>query len=410
MKKTLFGVLAFVLVLATVLTGTLLAADGDTAEGTRNIGKVKMVDAAHPILVDGKMDEAYTTAEPLVIGMSAAGAPKDVYTHGIARFVWSKATNMLYCYVIVNDVEVNGAGNNPWESDSVEMFIDFTNTGKQEWGISGLTGDGVLKRGLQYRIEGFKGQPSCYVLEENKTYEYDDDKGRMFVNGGKLITDTTNIFGWSENKKDLSKQGWGYQSLDTGYAVEFGISADGQGITLKDGQIVRFDFQMNDRYSYNAATNTALQYNRYYNGGYREANGPTAGQSLAYYDSFTLSEEVVKNDSIIPNNKLEEYGAADASVERTTSAKPTSRTTTNKVTIDRVFTTKKDDGGKVTTNNGGGTQATGNNGGTTTTAASGDNSSGGCGSSIAVGSSLAMLAAVGAAGFFAFRRKKDDEE
>ncbi len=408
MKKTLFGVLAFVLVLATVLTGTLLAADGDTAEGTRNIGKVKMVDAAHPIQVDGKMDEAYTTAEPLVIGMSPKNAPKDVYTHGIARFVWSKATNMIYCYVIVNDVEVNGAGKNPWESDSVEMFIDFTNTGKQEWGIAGLKGDGVLNRGLQYRIEGFNGQPSCYVLEENKTYEYDEDKGRMFVNGGKLITDTTNIFGWSANT-DLSKQGWGFQQLDTGYAVEFGISADGQGITLKDGQAIRFDFQMNDRYSYNPVTNSALQYNRYYNGGYRETmNEPTAGASLAYYDTFTLSEEVVKNDSIIPNNKLAEYGAADASVERTTSAKPTSRTTTKKVTIDRVFTTKKDDGGKVTTNNGG-TQATGNNGGTTTTAASGS-SGGGCGSSIAVGSSLAMLAAVGAAGFFAFRRKKDDEE
>lgn len=400
MKKTLLGVLAFILVLATVLTGTVLAAD-DTASDTTNLGTVKMVDADHPIKVDGKMDEAYTSAIPLPITFRSAKVA-DLYTHGYARFVWSKAENALYCLVIMNDAEVNLMLNTnaPWNSDSVEMFVDFSGNGTQKWGIDGLTGDGALQRGLQYRIDGFKGMASCYLVEEGSTYLYDEDLGRMVNKGDNLLINAQkNIFGWNYSS-DKTKTGWGYSLTQYGYVVEFRIDPKDQGVTLKDGLTFGFDFQVNDRYGVDANGN-GTQTNLYYASTYREKTGEySAGSVASYYDSLTLSEETVSNTYDVSEVKLQDYGMADATIEPVTSAKETQRTYTSRLVVTRTFTARKASSAATSKPNG-----TGNN--------QGDNNNnqqgGGCGSSIAVGTSVAMLAMVGAAGFFSFRRKDDEE-
>lgn len=419
MKKTLFGVLAFVLVLATLLTGTVFAAKSDA---TTNVGTAPLVPANKPIQVDGKMDQAYTKFTPVELGFYAIDPTKsEVWTHGYAYFAWSQAENAIYCFIIMNDYEIGIVGASPWESDSVELFIDWENKGTQEWGIDGLTGNGSLQRGLQYRISS-RGDATCYLLEDDAantatgalqgTYHFDEDLGR-FANeeGNLLINAEKNIFGWYHNPDDETNVDKGFAAAITeyGYTVEFKIQY-GYG-TLVAGQELGFDIQLNDLYS-DAKTGAKKQGNVYYNGTYRlaKANGaffgdPSSGNNTLYYDYFVLGSEEANNDKIFSGEDLEQYGAAEAT-SRTGVATTTVRTTTKKVTIDRIHTYKGSTTGKPQ----GGNTPGGNEGGnTTTTTPSGTNKEGGCGSSIALTSSVAMVALIGAAGMLTFRRKKDND-
>ena len=440
MKKTLLGALAFVLVIATMLAGTVLAADDTTASDTLNVATVKMVDANHPIKVDGQMDEAYTTATPLLIA-ARANSVDGLYTHGYARFVWSKAENALYCHVIMNDAEVNPPFGYAWNGDSVELYVDYTNTGTQEWGLSDkeIKGGGALARGLQYRIDGFKGTPTCYLLEElgenggtnnpgNKSgekgnmYWLDEEAGRLSNWGSNvLINENRNLFGWEYANDDPYKRGWGQVTTPYGYMVEFRVNGDGTGAVLKDGMVVRIDLQVNDAYG-NDGRGNATQLNVYYSSTYRTKTGDVnAGSVIGFYDTITLSEETVDNTyEAVAEAKLGEYGLADATLEFTMPTKPTERTYTSKVTIDRIYTTRKDSTTKATQGgndtpggNEGGNTPGGNEGGNTpggneTPGGDTEPAKGGCGGSVAIGTSVAMLALVGATGFFAFR-KKDEE-
>ena len=141
MKKTLLGVLAFVLILATVLTCSVFAADTTPTEGAKAADVQKVTGDA--IEVDGLMDAAYATATPLEMATYATGA-EQIYTHGIARFLWSEEENALYCFIIVNDADVGAPRYDEnyestwwWVADSVELFVDFTtdSTTQAAWGI-----------------------------------------------------------------------------------------------------------------------------------------------------------------------------------------------------------------------------------------------------------------------------------
>ena len=419
MKKTLFGVLAFVLVLATLLTGSVFAARSDNGD-TTNVGTAPLVPANKPIQVDGKMDQAYTKFTPVEIGFYTVNpTTSDVYTFGYAYFAWSKAENAVYCFVIMNDYEIGIVGASPWQSDSVELFIDWENKGTQAWGIDGLTGSGSLQRGLQYRISS-RGDATCYLLEEpaadalKGTYHFDDELGR-FANSANnlLINETTNIFGWYHNPDDETNVDKGYAAALTeyGYTVEFKIEYS-KG-TLTAGQELGFDIQLNDLYT-DARSGSKVQGNVYYRGTYRltanngmDYGNPASGNNTLYYDYFVLGNEEVNNDKIFSNDELEAYGAAEAT-SRTGVATTTVRTTTKKVTIDRIHTYK----GSTTTRPVGGNDQPGGNGGeggNTTTTPAGTDKEGGCGSSIALGSSIAMVAMIGAAGFMTFRRKKEND-
>ncbi len=430
MKKTLLGVLAFVLVLVTLLTGTVFAADGDTAN-TQDVGVVKkLADGADPIVVDGKMDEAYTQATPLLIN-TRTEAHAGVYTYGWARFVWSEADNALYCLVLINDAETNPRESIPWRADSVELFIGWNGTNKQAWGIDKLKSeDGVLKRGLQYRIDGYDEETfvSCFLEEEclhtdnyvdgkedylANTYFFDEESGRLVndVNNN-LINENKNIFGWKFST-DKTKTGWGnYRFSDgEGYMVEYRIECpEGK---LKAGSKILFDLQVNDRFGV-GVDNTGKSVTLYYSSAFRKKTGdPRAGGVMTNYDYFTLSDETVGNKTAneISEQELTKYGKADPNIEYKEEEHEQEISRTEKKTVSRDNASRVT--GNVTTKPTGG-----NDGGddTSTTTKKPDTdpgttvpaNGGGCGSSIAVGTSVAMIALVGATGFFAFRRK--DEE
>lgn len=427
MKKTLLGVLAFVLVLATVLTGTVLAADGDAAT-TSNVGKVfRLSDSADPIVVDGEMDEAYKSAVPLLIN-SRPDDMEGIYTYGFARFVWSKAENAVYCYVIINDAEINVPGDKAYRSDSVELFLGLSGKNTQEWGIDGLSGNGVLERGLQYRIDGYTGMATCFLTEETRgsstkdsvknTYYLNEELGRLEnKDGNKLINETLNLFGWEYHPDDQTKNGWG-QKLHAdgkGYSVEFRINANGLGLTLAGGMDVLFDFQVNDRFAVDAngdGTRSVL----YYTSVYREAQGAGAGLNMQYYDCFTLSDDTVENGAAnkVSEQELTKYGKGDPLVEYEEPKEEATKTTTTKKTFNRPVASRATDGGNANNNqnndnnnnNNNNNNNDNNNNATTTTTPT--TTGGGCGSSVAVGTSVAMIALIGATGFFAFRRKEEE--
>ena len=97
MKKTLLSVLAFVLVLTTVLTG--IAVTSASADQNLDKGACYQVDPENPIIVDGKMDKAYSYGFSVTLDCRVAEY-KGLYTYGIAYFAWSG--NSIYCYVIVH--------------------------------------------------------------------------------------------------------------------------------------------------------------------------------------------------------------------------------------------------------------------------------------------------------------------
>lgn len=427
MKKTLLGVLAFVLVLATVLTGTVLAAEEEVSADPKKVADVQKVGADNPIKVDGYMDQAYTNAKALEMTTYSKSAD-EIYTHGIARFVWSEAENALYCFMIINDADVGPCKFDPtykeywpWVGDSVELFVDFTGkTGEVSTipGSWGLTEGKTMTRGLQYRIDGHTGDASCYLREDADnytgigwkdpesgqgahdcyaTYHWDDEAGAFRNSYDSFLTTGQNVFGW-EKSTDLTKNGWARQRTEFGYTLEFRIEATSTTERLAAGRDVKFDIQANDSWEANRGTSTAPFF---YNSTRRVATGEsTAAGSTAYYDWLTLSDEEADNSGD-PYSlaKLEDFGMADATTSKPPVTTPREIIKTNKQTWTRKPTsaiTEKTDPPSNPTDPG------------DDPAPGDDEPAGGCGSSITVGASLAAVALVGAAGFFAFR-KKDEE-
>ena len=406
MKKTLFGVLALVLVLAMVLAGTVMA---EKDASVKNAAAVKKIST--PIQMDGMMDDAYKDATPLDIDYYESNID-GVFTRAVARFVWSEADHALYCFVLVSDYDITNAKfdkTQPWVSDSVEMFLDFSNTATQNWGLPSeqITGGGALQRSLQYRIDSL-GNPSCYLLEENpaETYVWDGSKFAHSHSGtptdavhkdgacNHLINDTVNYFGWGEDAAQVDWAARKYTTPYTGYSVEFRVTNS----AIVAGAQIGFDFQLNDLYSTGAG---GYDQNRvYYHSVRRDNAGASAGAQAKYYDYLTLSGDAAAENTgaIVPSADLKNYGLEDAAYAKSTTTTTAPRTTTNKFVLDAHRNTKVN----VTT--------TGNyEGGNTTTAENNNGGGGGCGSSIAVGSTLAMIGAVGVAGFFTFRKKKNDD-
>lgn len=428
MKKTLLGVLAFVLVLTTVLTG--VAVMSVNAEINVNRGDCLMVDPdGDPIIVDGKMDEAYMYGFRVNLDSKAAKF-EGLYTDGVAFFAWSGSS--IYCYVIVNDIDVAQCKMNDdgtpshWKADCVEMYIhrgdnlsrDYPDTGNAALDTEEMPKNAAGKqRGRQYRIDGFDGKVSCYLFGEDLTYSWNEEKGRLYNENGAMITDTLNAFGWSEG-------GWGHHTFDTsadeadspredgkgtaGYAVEFKIDFD---TPLQAGEKIRFDMMVNDLYGMNRYNAEAAMF--YYKSGYRES-AVAAESFIVQYDHFTLSDDKAMNGGIIEDAELYDYGRRDASKEKTADVVSKSLSKTERYSFTRIRTGSMTEGGSGSNtgsqpggNNPGGNNPGGNNpgGNQTTTTKAPESSGGGCGGSIAATASVAVLAAVGSAGFYVFRKK-----
>lgn len=385
MKKTLLGVLAFVLLLSTLLTGVIITSSAAAAEINAHIGDVYAVSEDQPIIVDGLLDKGYLESPALLIDMRINDI-KGLYTQGVFRFAWSPSENAIYCHVIINDVDVSAPGAQPWESDSVELFLHRGNDNRTDFQLSNWQ---TLSRGRQYRIDGYSNEPSCLLHEEFTTYTWDESLGRL--SGGTagsqlMITDTDNHFGWY-------KGGWGASVFDDGgtkgYAVEFKITYP-ENEPLTAGEDFRFDVQVNDRY------NNGNEQQIFYHSGARMVEGVQRGKELAKYDYFTLSSTNVANDGHIANDQLGSYGRSDAST----------MTTGDLISKPWVSTVRSSYIRSVRT----GTISNVVNTNTSATTTEVANNGGGCGGTIAAGSSVIVLAMAGATGFFAFRRRRNGED
>ena len=73
-------------------------------------------------MIDGETDDIWSRAPALQISryqMAWQGAT------GTARVLWDEKN--LYVLIFVNDADLDKANPNPWEQDSVEVFIDENN-------------------------------------------------------------------------------------------------------------------------------------------------------------------------------------------------------------------------------------------------------------------------------------------
>lgn len=427
MKKTLLSTLAFILVISTVLVG--IASMSVSAEQCVNKGACYQVDPDHPIIVDGKMDEAYRYGFYVTLDCRVAEY-KGLYTYGIAYFAWSG--NSIYCYVIVNDLDVaeraTNADGSPsfWQSDAVEMYVhrgdditrDYPDTVNPDLNTVNMpivppgSSHAGSSRARQYRIDGYDGQPSCYLFgPEDVTYSWNEEKGRLYgtkADGteGSMITDDYNAFGWYEG-------GWANNVFDTtadepkspkedgkgtpGFAVEYKIDFE---TPLQAGEKIRFDLMVSDRYGDPAARKQA---NFYYTSSLRETAGAVVS-NINTLDHFTLTDEIAYNGTEpIPDGELYAFGRGDARFPKAEVEETKSLSKTERYSFTRIRTgtmpsatnsqqsatnTTKPTG--TTTNNGGGQSS----------------SSGGCGGALAATASVVSLALVGVSGFYTFRKNK----
>ncbi|MCI8388839.1 MAG: hypothetical protein HFE63_10310 [Clostridiales bacterium] len=222
-------------VLASALVLSVLGISVSAHTSGTNYGKLPATDEA--ITIDGKKDQIYEQGLQFDVNVKHTDSC-DSGTTGKASVLWDGSAN-FYVYVEVSDADVEYyTGNpNPWETDSVEAFFDFSNT--------------VARPRDQYRID-VKGVPT-------------------FHDGSTTFTEA-----------DVGKYGLvGYAASKTtdGYAVEFKINAYKE--TVKAGDDIGFHIMINDEFT------TKDGQNNYHN----DKNSLDA----ATFGYFTLSGDKVAN-------------------------------------------------------------------------------------------------------------------
>jgi endo-1,4-beta-xylanase len=149
-------------------------------------------------VIDGELDALWQTAPEMGTGVWVQGTAGSTATF---RTLWDE--NHLYVYAVVSDNNLSDRSANPWEQDSIEIFIDQNN---------------------------------------GKTTEYEGDDGQYRINfrnvrsvGGFASLD--NLASEVKIIKDAS-------GADVGYAVEAAIKLP--DITPSEGQYIGFDLQVNN--------------------------------------------------------------------------------------------------------------------------------------------------------------------
>ena len=310
LKKTALALLLIVTMVCLLLPLFALPA---AAAMNVNLGNCYQVDPRSPIVVDGRMDEAYRYGFHVMVDL-----PSDLYTErdtfGVAYFAWSGSS--IYCYVIVNDDEIlPRAASNHWQADCVELYIHRGDDVSRDYPTTSnpyLNGPNMpavpsgahagRQSGRQYRIDGFSGEPSCYLFGEDLSYSWSEAKGRFYSAGGAMVTDDLNAFGWYEGGFARHT----FASGPSGYAVEYKIDFD---TPLRAGEKFRFDLMISDRYG-----NYGDQENIYYASDVRLESGAMVS-NINNYDHFTLSDVIAYNDGVIDDEELYDFGRYDDSWE-----------------------------------------------------------------------------------------------
>ena len=156
--------------------------------GANQFGEVKR---GTPI-VDGEVDALWAGANEIVTGTWVLGTSGSTAR---VKALWDKG--QLYLFAHVSDTLLSTAATNPWEEDSVEVFLDQNN---------------------------------------NKTSTYEPDDGQFRVN-----YENTQTFGGSASAARLTSA---TKVVPGGYDVELAITFD--AITPAPGTFIGFDFQVNN--------------------------------------------------------------------------------------------------------------------------------------------------------------------
>ena len=123
MKKLISTIL-----LASALVGTALGVSVSAAESGTNYGKVPMTDAK--ITIDGKKDAIYDKGLSVKIDKPLARTTKTATATGTMKLLWN-GKDTLYMYTEIKDADpiIYEGTPNAWETDSLEIFFDYSNKG-----------------------------------------------------------------------------------------------------------------------------------------------------------------------------------------------------------------------------------------------------------------------------------------
>ncbi|MFD0673976.1 endo-1,4-beta-xylanase [Cohnella sp. GCM10027633] len=150
--------------------------------------------AAGTPVIDGEADSVWTRATAINVNTKPNGQAQQAATAEV-RTLWDN--DYLYVYAKVSDSELNNASANPWEQDSVEVFLSET-----------------LHRGAEYKTG--------------------DGQYRVTFEGNESFKDSSTATGFESSAK----------IVDGGYVVELKIPF--RVIEPAVGATVGFDVQLND--------------------------------------------------------------------------------------------------------------------------------------------------------------------
>ncbi|WP_286216900.1 sugar-binding protein [Paraoerskovia sediminicola] len=156
------------------------------------VATTDVVEAADAPTIDGAVDEAWDSATAVTTDLQVEGTPG---ASASVRYLWQGST--LYALAEVTDPELDDTASNPWEQDSVELFVDPTN-------------------------------------EKNGPYTADDGQYRISA---------TNALSFGGEASVADRLTSATQVVDGGYVVEASIDL---GYAPEVGDLVGLDAQVND--------------------------------------------------------------------------------------------------------------------------------------------------------------------
>ena len=189
-----------------VIDPSRLPALGQAVTPAADLPKMITAPFGTPV-IDGEEDPAWAQAEAVTTGawvMGTSGATATV------RTLWDN--EYLYVYAVVTDTLLSKAAANPWEQDSIEVYVDQNN---------------------------------------GKTVDYQADDGQYRVN-----FDNEHSFGGAATEDRITSA---TRIIPTGYVVELAIKFD--AVVPAEGGLIGFDFQVNSDEDGDGARDAVVTWN-----------------------------------------------------------------------------------------------------------------------------------------------------
>lgn len=152
------------------LTVSALCTGVNAAPKGKDLGSIpKVLDSA--VKIDGEKDAAYANALKLKVSYNAKETNPKVFAD--VSVLWTDGWIMTYAEITdatLTDIDAKAKTTSPWTADSIEIFVDDDNDGKNY--------------GMQYRVD-FTGYGSWKDRNANKNYYTVADIGNTFTYAAK---------------------------------------------------------------------------------------------------------------------------------------------------------------------------------------------------------------------------------